>query len=152
DQRETIARAAGGADLADLCRGLLRSIDEDAVRERAVEKFQVPPNQEPSEQQLQQAEQDTMRAALKPFHNPKLRNAIIDVRHTLIQVIDEQTPDELRRAGFQGAALEKARSMLTSFRQFIEDNKDEIEALKVLYSRPHRAGLRYSQVKELAAK
>ena len=41
--------------------------------------------------------------------------------------------------------------MLTSFRQFIEDNKDEIEALKVLYSRPYRAGLRYSQVKELAA-
>ena len=36
------------------------------------------------------------------------------------------------RAGFDAAALEKARSMLTSFRQFIEDNKDEIEALKVL--------------------
>jgi type I restriction enzyme R subunit len=47
--------------------------------------------------------------------------------------------------------MEKAKTMLTSFRQFIEDNKDDIEALKVLYSRPYRAGLRYSQVKELAA-
>ncbi|MBL8881249.1 MAG: hypothetical protein JNG88_19255, partial [Phycisphaerales bacterium] len=30
-----------------------------------------------------------------------------------------------------------------------ETHKDEIEALQILYSRPHRAGLRYSQVKEL---
>jgi len=32
----------------------------------------------------------------------------------------------------------------------VEDNKEEIEALRVLYSRPYRAGLRYQQVKELA--
>ena len=42
--------------------------------------------------------------------------------------------------------------MLTSFRQFIEDNKEEIEALKVLYSQPYRAGLRFRHVKELAAR
>src|SRR5262249_10295595 len=30
------------------------------------------------------------------------------------------------------------------------DHKEEIEALQILYSRPYRAGLRYSQVKELA--
>ena len=42
--------------------------------------------------------------------------------------------------------------MLTSFRQFIEDNKDEIEALQVLYSQPYRAGLKFRHVKELAAK
>ena len=67
------------------------------------------------------------------------------------QVIDEQTRDTLVRAGFDTAALDKARSLITSFRQFIEDHKDEIEALRVLYSRPYRAGLRYGQVKELAA-
>ena len=42
--------------------------------------------------------------------------------------------------------------MLTSFRKFIEDNKDEIEALQVMYSVPYRAGLKFHQVKELAAK
>jgi type I restriction enzyme, R subunit len=48
--------------------------------------------------------------------------------------------------------LQKAKSMLTSFRQFIEDNKDQIEALKVLYSQPYRAGLKFRHVKELAAR
>ncbi len=46
----------------------------------------------------------------------------------------------------------KAKSMLTSFKKFIEDNKDEIEALQVMYSVPYRAGLKFHQVKELAAK
>jgi type I restriction enzyme, R subunit len=40
--------------------------------------------------------------------------------------------------------------MVEGFEKFVEDNKDEIEALRVLYSRPYRAGLRYRQVKELA--
>ncbi len=42
--------------------------------------------------------------------------------------------------------------MLTSFKKFIEDNKNEIEALQVLYSQPYRAGLRFRHVKELAGK
>jgi type I restriction enzyme, R subunit len=56
----------------------------------------------------------------------------------------------LLRAGFDAAALEKAKGLLRSFRQFLEDNRQHIEALQILYSRPYRAGLRYSQVKELA--
>jgi type I restriction enzyme, R subunit len=71
-----------------------------------------------------------MREALKPFHNPKLRNTILAARDSF-QVIDESTKDSVLRAGFDVTALEKARAMLTSFRQFIEDHKDEIEALKV---------------------
>src|SRR5208283_4927386 len=55
-------------------------------------------------------------------------------------------------AGFNAAAREKAQSVVTSFKKFIEDNKDEIEAIKVLYSQPYRRGLRYRQVKELAQK
>ena len=54
-----------------------------------------------------------MQAALKPFHNPKLREVILATKQALDQVIDEQTPDRLLRAGFDAAALEKARSMLT---------------------------------------
>ncbi|HVA44927.1 MAG TPA: type I restriction-modification enzyme R subunit C-terminal domain-containing protein [Pirellulales bacterium] len=37
-----------------------------------------------------------------------------------------------------------------NFKQFIADNKDELEAVRVFYSRPYRAGLRFKAVKELA--
>ncbi len=152
DQQAMIAQASGGKDLATLSAELLHSIDADVTTQQAIATFEIPTGQEPTEKQVEQIEQERMRAALKPFLNPKLREVILATRQALDQVIDEQTPDQLIRAGFDAAALEKARSMLTSFRQFIEDNKDEIEALKVLYSQPYRAGLRFRHVKELAAK
>ncbi len=149
-QRQAVEQAAGGQSLPVLCGNLLTSIDADMNRQKAIEKFQIPPGDEPTEQQLQQVEREQMRSALKPFHNDKLRKAILNARDSF-QVIDDQTGDKLLRAGFDAGAMEKARALVGSFRQFIEDNKDEIEALKVLYSRPHRAGLRFGQVKELAA-
>ena len=156
-QQAAIQKASGGKTLAELSAGLLKSIDPDANTELAVEKFNVPegPNgepPEPTEPQVVEVEREQMATALQAFHDPKLREAILAAKRSLEQVIDEQTPDQLLRAGFDAEALEKAKSMLTSFRKFIEDNKDQIEALQVLYSQPYRAGLKFRHVKELASK
>jgi type I restriction enzyme R subunit len=150
DQEAAIADAAGGKNLAALSAELLRSIDADEVTHQAAEKFGIPDDQEPTDKQASQIEQDRMRVALKPFHDPKLRDLILATKRDLEQVIDEQTPDTLIGSGFDTAAKEKAKSMLTSFKRFIDDHKDEIEALKILYSKPYRAGLRFNQIKELA--
>lgn len=93
-----------------------------------------------------------MTAALQPFLNPKLRNTILRVKAAAEQVFDEVNRDTLLRSGFDAAALAKDRSVVTSFKAFIEEHKDEIEAIRILYSRPYRAGLRYGQVKDLALK
>jgi type I restriction enzyme R subunit len=146
-QHAELLHHAEGKHLSDLSGQLLAAIDPDTNAQRAVEKFSLPPDQEPTEEQIEQVERVAMEQALKPFHNPKLREVIL---RPCEQVIDEVTKDVLVTAGHSAAAKEKARTILSNFRQFIEDNKDEIEALKILYSRPHRAGLRYRQVKELA--
>ncbi len=151
DQQEEIAEAAGGETLKSMTASLLSSIDPDNVAERATEKFGLSEGQEPSEEQTSQAEQELMGEALKPFHDPKLRELVLNIKKSLEQVIDEQSQDELLKAGFDAEALEKAKSLVTNFRQFIEDNKEELEALKLLYSQPHRSGLRFKHVKELEA-
>lgn len=151
-QQAAIEQASGGKSLTVLSAELLSSLDPDTNTQLAVEQFNVPDDQEPTEEQVEQVEREQMAAALKTFHNPKLRDAILAAKRSLEQIIDEQTPDQLLQAGFSQAALQKAQSMLTSFRQFLEDNKDEIEPLQVLYSQPYRAGLKFKHVKELAAK
>jgi type I restriction enzyme R subunit len=156
-QQAAIQKASGGKTLAELSAGLLKSIDPDANTALAVEKFSIPegPNgepPEPTEPQVVEVEREQMASALKAFHDPKLREAILAAKRSLEQVIDEQTPDQLLRAGFDAQALEKAKSMLTSFREFLDENKDQIEALQVLYSQPYRAGLKFRHVKELASK
>jgi type I restriction enzyme R subunit len=75
-QKTAVAEEAGGKDLAMLCTSLLHSIDADGTMQRAVEKYQIPEGQEPTEKQLKQVEQEQMREALEPFHNPRLRNTI----------------------------------------------------------------------------
>jgi type I restriction enzyme R subunit len=149
-QQREIAKHAKGAAVAKLAGDLIASIDPDAVRERAIAMHALPTGQEPSEPQLAAAEHERMSEALRPFHNPELRDAIVNIKRSLEQVIDEVSRDELLEASFDEAAREKARSLVSDFRRFVEDRKDEIEALQILYDRPHRAGLRYGQVKELA--
>ncbi len=151
-QRGQIAAESGGKTPADLAGDLLGSIEPDKLTALAIEKFSLPPDTEPTESQITVMEQQTMAAALKPFHNPNLRDAIMRVKTQNDQIIDEINQDSLVRAGFDAAALEKAKSVIKSFMEFIETNKDEIEAIRVLYSRPYRLGLRYRQVRELAQK
>ena len=149
-QRAVVAQHSAGKTLAEFSGKLLDAIDPDANAQRAAAEFNLPPDQEPTEEQIDKVERVAMAEALKPFHNPKLRKAILEVKAELEQVIDEVTQDSLLFAGQSQAAKDKAKTVLSNFRQFIEDNKDDIEALQILYSRPYRSGLRYRQVKELA--
>jgi type I restriction enzyme, R subunit len=148
DRRAEVTEAAGGHTPAALAATLLASIDPDIN----AEALNLPPGQDPTEQQIEPVERAAMTAALKPFLNPKLRNTILRVKAAAEQVFDEVNRDTLLRSGFDAAALAKARSVVTSFKAFIEEHKDEIEAIRILYSRPYRAGLRYGQVKDLALK
>lgn len=149
-QADEITNAAGGQTLHDMVATLLGSIDADNVVVKAVEKFHLPLGQEPSEEQMDAAEFELMSDALKPFHDPKLRTLIIDIKAQLEQVIDEITKDVLTSAGFDAVAKIKARSLLDDFQRFCQEHAHDIEAIKLLYQHPYRAGLRYSHVKELA--
>jgi type I restriction enzyme R subunit len=77
-------------------------------------------------------------------------NRLIQIKKSYEQTIDIVSKDELQEAGFSTEALEKARSIVQSFEQFIRENKDEITALQVLYSRPYSQRLTFKQIKELA--
>jgi type I restriction enzyme R subunit len=148
--KKKIAEAAGGVELSALVHQLLQSVDADVQTRQAAEKFQLPPGQEPTEEQLAKVEQELVAAALRPFHNPKLRNLILDIARAAEQIIDTVNQDDLLDASFSAQALEKARALTRNFAQFIADHKDELEVIQLLYSRPYRAGLRYRHLKELA--
>ena len=50
---------------------------------------------------------------------------------------------------FSVDAAARARTQVESWKQYIEDNRDEITALNVLYSQPYGGGLTYDDVREL---
>jgi type I restriction enzyme R subunit len=150
-QNEEIKQASGGKDLAELTKGLLGSVDPDVICAEAAVQFGLADDEEPTEEQYGQTEQRLMGKALEPFLKPKLRELILAIKKAADQIIDGETQDMLLRAEFDAQALERAQSLVSSFRQFIQDNRAELEALQVLYSQPYRSGLRYKHVKELVA-
>jgi type I restriction enzyme R subunit len=88
---------------------------------------------------IDEIDKDTpdLERAVRPLAaNPALRNRLIEIKKSHEQVMDE-SPDEVTTAGFDHAATERARATVESFKAFIEEHKDEITALQILYSRPH---------------
>jgi type I restriction enzyme, R subunit len=104
----------------------------------------------PTAEQVKQAADIMKTDAVKPFHNPELRRKLVELHKTTEQTIDTVSKDEVTEAGFSAEALDKAKGLVTSFEQFIKDNKDEITALQILYSKPYKSRLRFEQIKELA--
>ena len=146
--RQRIEAAAGGRPLRELVHGLLDAVDPDRQIEQAQELFGTAT---PSPDQVAQATERLVDAACAPFDDPDLRNSLIEIKRRNEQIIDTISADTVLSAGFDEAAREKARTVVDTFRQFIEDNKDELTALQLIYSRPY--GLRevtYEQIKELA--
>ena len=148
-QAARIAKEAGGESLAGLTGALLTSIDPQLTHDAAVEKYELNEDEDPTPEQLDTVERERMTEALKPFTWSGLRRTIVEIAQSVYQIIDEAALDVLLDFGHSEAAVESARSKLDDFQRFLEDNRDRIEALRILYSRPYRAGLRFRHVKEL---
>ena len=82
--------------------------------------------------------------------NPALRERLIQLKQRFEQTIDTVSKDVVLEVGFSAEAREKAQSLVDGFEQFIEEHKDEITALQVLYSRPYAQRLRFADIKTLA--
>ena len=70
--------------------------------------------------------------------------------HLIIRDID--AVDQVISREFDAAAKEKAAALVGAFRDYIENNRAEITALQILYSRPYKQRLSEPLLKELEAK
>jgi len=134
--------------IAEIAAALLDSLEPDSVQAAASAL-----NPDPTEEQIEQARIQLVEAAVRPLvENPNLRGVLAEIHARNEQTLDTVSVDELKEAGFAAVDTEKARTTVESFKQFIEQNKDEITALQLIFNRPHgQRRLTFAQIKELAA-
>jgi type I restriction enzyme R subunit len=150
DERDTVAEAGGGRSLRALSHGLLDALDPDQAHDRAREQAD---GVEPTPEQVEAARAELLEAAIAPFDNPDLRELLTSIQARTEQVIDRVTRDRLIGAGYSVEDTERARQMVASFYAFLQENRDEIAALQIIFSQPYgQQRLTYKQVKELAAR
>jgi len=146
--KQEISDAAGGKSLKALVNELLDATDPDKQEQKAKDLFNT---EEPTDEQLKQAVDELAKSACIPFDNHNLRNTLISIKQKNEQIIDTVSKDSVTEAGWDTKAKEKAQAVITTFRQFIDDNKDELTALQFIYSKPYGTRrLTYEAIKELA--
>ena len=152
DDDQKIREISGGLGVKDLSRRLVEAVNPDRYLEQARADLGLAPDsdQPVSEQALQTAGARIIQQAVKPLYDPRLRELLVELKRKNELTIDHISQDEVIEAGFSADATERARGIVQSFEQFIEDHKDEITALQILYSKPYSARLSFDDIKELA--
>ena len=146
--RTELTELAGGTDLKVIARNLVLAVDVDAAYEEAKAETG---DDEPSDEQVEAARAGRIEAAVRPLAaNPTLRQRILEVRSSYDQTIDNISKDEVTRAGYSVDATARAKKTITDWKVFIEENKDELTALQILYSKPYGQRLTFAEIRELA--
>ena len=143
--QQAVESVAGGATLKSLVSDLLNATDPDAALKDAQ---QATGQDDPAKESIAKAEKELLEAAVRPFAaNPELRQRLIEIHRAYEQTIDTVSQDTVIRAEFSGG---EADALTRSFREYIEEHRDEITALQVLYHRPYSQRLSYAEIRALA--
>jgi type I restriction enzyme R subunit len=145
DDRARFAQISGGPAVKDIAGALLDCLDNDRVVEFA-EADHPPPI---SDAQFDATAKALRADALRVFDDPRIRKLLIELK-----TLSEVTIDHFSRDAVIGAAFdEKAATEVTGrFRQFLEENQDQLTALQILYRKPFAARrLTYVSLEELRA-
>lgn len=124
-----------GATAGCVAERLLNAFDADIIFEQAQKNTGV---SESTEEQIKVAQRELVQAAVAPFHNPDIRDYIENVRRNHDQIIDSVNLDSVIFAGFDVQQEKNVNKVISSFHTFIEENKDEIVALRIIYDAAYK--------------
>ena len=136
-----------GEPLTTITGRLLTLADPDVLAEIA-ERAEA----DPDGPTLEQALTDYIHEVITPLAgNAPLRQRLLEMRAIHDLLFDEDTKDTVTKAA-PVIDPEKAREVIGHWRQYIEDNKDEITLIQVLYSQPKGSKLTFDEITEMANK
>lgn len=140
-----------GYPLENLVKALVNAVDPDEIYEATKQATTIEDEDSPEFAQASAVVAVQMReAAIQPLFNAELRNLLLKAQEDSEIIIHDAGKDVLVHAGASAEATEKARSTITSFRQYLEENRDEITAIQMLYTRRKGQSPTLKDLKRLA--
>ena len=134
-ERRRIREQAGGVELTSVIGNLLAAIDPDRINEKARKIEALPYDEEPRPASCEAAREQLVGEAANVFTG-ELIELIDSIRRDKEQTIDHDNLDTVLRAEWEGDARENAEALVRDFQQYLEGNRDEIEALTIFYGQP----------------
>lgn len=128
-----------GSSAGSIAQYLLDAFDPDVISTKA--GVDLSDDHEPTEDEqhrMNEAKKDLIKEAVQPFFNPEVRDYIENVRRSHDQIIDSVNIDSILFAGYDTDKQANADRIIKTFREFIEENKDEILALRIIYDQRYK--------------
>jgi len=148
-EKEKFKGMAGGKSVNQVVHELLDAHNPDKIEEVARTQFEIKPDQTPTEEQLEKANDTLIKQAASTITG-ELIGYIEGVRISHEQIIDTVNLDTVEFSGWDKQAKDKAKDVVDDFKAFLELHKDEIMALKIFYNQPYnRRELTYNMVKDV---
>ena len=138
----------------NLAEKLLDAFDEDIIADKAGVNINDDHDlTEEETKKMEQAKSELIKDAVKPFYDPDVRTYIEEVRRCHDQIIDSVNVDYVLFAGYDTDQQANADRTISTFKEFIEENKDEILALRIIYDQRYKdRPMAIEQLKSLYAK
>ena len=137
-ERKEFQKTAGTSP-GQTAQALLDAFDPDVIAARAGVLLPADGDPTPDQQAaLEAAQKELVTAAVAPFHRPEVRDCIENVRRNHEQIIDNVNLDTVLFAGYDVSQEETASRVIRTFREFIQENRDEITALRIIYDQRYK--------------
>lgn len=128
-----------GVSAGTMAENLLDSFDEDVIAKKAgIVLGDSNQLTDEENEKMKQAKEELINIAVNPFFDPEVRTFIEEVRRSHEQIIDTVNIDSVVFAGYDTTQQDNAEMVIKSFREFIEENKDEILALRIIYDQRYK--------------
>jgi len=134
-----------GMPLEEISQGLIKAVDADAIA-KAVEDS---PDEPDGSKNVAHAIHNFVQQLAAPLaSNVALRSALVVMHKAQYIYRDEVTADYLLDA--HGVVdFDKAENTVQSWKCYLEDNKNEIQAIELLYSKPQGAKVTFKELQSL---
>lgn len=137
-----------GKPLKTIVRDLFDAIDGDRIEALAI---QTTGNPAPDDAAMDAARDALVRDAANVFTG-ELITLLDTIRRDHEQIIDHDTLDTVTNIGWAGDATENAQAIAKEFTDWMQDNRDRIEALSIYFTQPaRRSQITYAMIKETLA-
>lgn len=153
--KQKFAEQANGFTINHIVKQLLNAHDPDSITNVETEAKNKLRGQSPAEIEaaIEKGKQKLIDEAVAVFHNPDLRDFIVDIRKKYDQIIDVVNIDTITNIGWVKDQTAAAAATITDFKAWIESHKDEITALQIFYSQTYRKrAFSYKMIKDLCEK
>lgn len=139
-EKKRAAELTGGPTVNDIARDMLNAFDEDQIAREAgfVLRADAPEPTEEEKARLDEAQARLVEKAVKPIFSAELRNYLENVRRAHDQVIDNENLDTVISSGWDADREDNAKEVIQTFRQFLSDNKNELDALQIIYGQTYK--------------